>query len=142
MSFRSVLGCCTVAASLCATAQATMAQENALSIELNDAADLEGGCRVTYVALNDTGVLLDKTSFEVFTFDAKAKVAQSLVFQFGRLPVGKTKVVQFDLTGQPCNSISRLLINDISECVVDGKPSTVCIDELKTTNTTSINFGM
>ena len=70
------------------------------------------------------------------------KVGKSLTFQFGRLPLGKTKVVQFDLPGQACDSISRLLVNDVSECTVDGKASDICVDALTTTTRTKIEFGL
>lgn len=117
------------------------AQEKNLAIELNTAADSGGGCRLSFVATNGTGQLLDQVSFEVFTFDDKGTVAQSLVFQFGRFPAGKTKVVQFDLAGQACASISRLLVNDATECAVEGKASTACIDALTTTSRGAIDFG-
>ena len=91
---------------LCAI-QPAAAQEQALTIELNDATDVNGNCRLAYVAFNGTGRLLDKTSFDVFIFDAEGKVGQSLVFQFGRLLDGKTKVVQFDMAGEASDSISR-----------------------------------
>ena len=85
------------------------AQEQSLSIELNDAAPLESACRLVFVAVNKTGVVLDKTSYDVITFDATGKVGQSLAFQFGKLPVGKTKVVKFDLAapGQRCIGVPR-----------------------------------
>ena len=117
-------------------------QDKAISIELNDAADVDGACRLVFVAVNKSGVVLDKTSYDVVTFEATGKVGKSLTFQFGRLPVGKTKVVQFDLPGQACDTISRLLVNDISECSVDGKASDVCIDALATTTRTKIEFGL
>ena len=117
-------------------------QEKAIAIELNDATNVDSACRLVFVAVNRTGVVLDKTSYDVVTFDATGKVGKSLTFQFGRLPVGKTKVVQFDLPGQACDTISRLLINDVSECSVDGKASDVCIDALTTTTRTKIEFGL
>ncbi|MEQ1951983.1 hypothetical protein ABMA59_11250 [Mesorhizobium sp. CN2-181] len=116
------------------------AQDKAIAIELNDASNVDGACRLVFVAVNKSGVLLDKTSYDVVTFDAAGKVGKSLTFQFGRLPVGKTKVVQFDLPGQACDTISRLLVNDVSECSVDGKASDVCIDALATTTRTKIEF--
>lgn len=142
MALRKALYGIMAASGLCATPPGAAAQDKALSIELNDAADMNGGCRLSYVALNETGVLLDKVSFDVFTFDGEGKVGQSLVFEFGRLPAGKTKVVQFDLADQPCATISRLLINDITECIAEGTNSTICIDALKTTTRTSIIFGL
>jgi hypothetical protein len=137
--FLSAMACLSLVLASIAGAQA---QEKAISIELNDAAALEAACRLVFVAINNTGVVLEKTSYDVVTFDAAGKVAQSLAFQFGRLPVGKTKVVKFDLGGQPCDGISRLLVNDASECVVDGKPSQICLDALTTSTRTKIGFGL
>lgn len=111
-------------------------------IELNDAVDIEAGCRLIYVAVNKTDQVLQRTSYDVFTFDGSGRVAKSLVFQFGNFPVGKTKVVQFDLPDQGCTDISRLLINDMRECQVGGAPSTICMDALKTSSRTPIEFGL
>jgi hypothetical protein len=121
---------------------ASLAQDKAIAIELNDAVNIENACRLVFVAMNQSGLVLEKTSYDVVTFDGSGKVGRSLTFQFGRLPVGKTKVVQFDLPGQPCDGISRLLVNEVAECVVDGKASEVCIDTLKTTTRTNIQFGL
>ena len=143
MTVRNVMHAIVAVCGCLALPAGALAQDDKLlSIELNDAADVNEGCRLSYIALNGTGMLLDKASFEVFTFDAQGKVAQSLVFEFGRLPVGKTKVVQFDMAGQKCSAISRLLINDIVECTADGANSTICIDALKTTTRASIAFGL
>lgn len=127
----------------CVGVSASAAQEQgSFSIELNDAQDISGSCRLVYVAVNSTGKRLEKASYDVFTFDETGKVSQSLVFQFGSFPADKTKVVQFDLAGRECAKISRLLINDATECVVDGQGSSLCIDALKTTTRTSIQFGL
>ena len=120
---------------------AALAQDKAISIELNDAVNIENACRLVFVAMIQSGLVLEKTSYDVVTFDGSGKVGRSLTFQFGRLPVGKTKVVQFDLPGQACDGISRLLVNDVAECTVDGKSSDLCIDTLKTTTRTNIQFG-
>ncbi len=115
---------------------------NTFSLELNNSRDVNGGCRLVYIARNGTDVPLDKTSYEVVVFDADKKVSQFLILEFGKLPVGKTKVVQFDLAGQPCAQISRLLINDVSECTSGGKEVGVCMDALKTDTRTDIDFGV
>jgi len=119
-----------------------LAQEKAISIELNDASNADTACRLVFVAINNSGVLLEKTSYDFVTFDTAGKVGRSITFHFGRLPVGKTKVVQFDLPGQACESISRLLVNDIAECTVDGKASDICIDALTTSTRSKIEFGL
>jgi hypothetical protein len=119
-----------------------LGQEKAISIELNDASNADTACRLVFVAINNSGVLLEKTSYDFVTFDTAGKVGRSITFHFGRLPVGKTKVVQFDLPGQACESISRLLVNDIAECTVDGKASDICIDALTTSTRAKIEFGL
>lgn len=131
-----------VAAALCVPAAAQETEDRRITIELNDAADVSGACRLVFVAVNGTGVILEKASFDVVTFDGTGKVGQSLTFQFGKLPVGKTRVVQFDLPGQSCSGISRLLVNDVSECAVDGKASELCLDALTTSTRTGIEFGL
>ena len=118
------------------------AQEKKLSIELNNASDTNGGCRLTYVAMNGTGAVLDKTSYEIVVFDAEQRVSQLLILEFGKLPAGKTKVVSFDLANHGCDKISRILINSASECVdAEGKAVPVCLEELQTSTRTKISFG-
>jgi hypothetical protein len=138
-------GFATIAAGLLTVVSAVspaLAQDSKkLSIELNNASDTNGGCRLTYVAVNGTGVALDKTSYEIVVFDADQKVSQLLILEFGKLPVGKTKVVSFDLGGHGCNTISRILINSASECVSGGQAVPVCLDELQTNTRTKIAFG-
>ncbi len=118
------------------------AQEKSFTLELNNAKDNNGGCRLTYIAVNRTGIQLEKTAYEVVVFDADQTVAQFLILEFGNLPSGKTKVVQFDLANQPCAKISRLLINDVSECTANGETVDVCMDSLKTNTRTAIEFGL
>jgi len=119
-----------------------LAQEKSFTLELNNAKDNNGGCRLTYIAINRTGVVLEKTAYEVVVFDADQRVSQFLILEFGNLPSGKTKVVQFDLADQPCKSISRLLINDVSECSSKGETVTICLDALKPNTRTAIEFGL
>lgn len=119
----------------------TKAPGNVFSLELNGAKDTETGCRLTYVAYNGTGAQLDKTAYEVVVFDKEGGVSQFLILEFGKLPLRKTKVVQFELKGTKCDNISRLLINDISECEVAGKAVSTCFDALKTKSRTNIGFG-
>jgi hypothetical protein len=117
-------------------------QQRKFSLELNNARDVGNGCRLVYIALNGTEVALDKTAYEVVVFDAEQRVSQFLILEFGQLPVGKTKVVQFDLAEQPCGQISRLLINDVAECTSNGETVTICMDALETLSRTSVGFGL
>lgn len=114
------------------------------SLELNNAAETTaGGCRLTYVATNNTGEELGQTAYEVAVFNADGVVSRILVLEFGALTVGKTKVVQFDLSDQPCSDISRIVVNDVSACTLsDGTEGDFCLSGLVTGSRGPIQFGI
>lgn len=109
-------------------AQAAAAQTGQIELELNTAADVEGGCRLTYVATNATPVALEKSAYEVAVYDTDGIVQRLIVLEFGFLPASKTRVVQFDLAGQACTTISRISVNGPVECLSAEGPQTVCRD--------------
>jgi hypothetical protein len=129
-----------VAMTALAMSGAASAQEKVIAIELNKTTSSDAGCRLTFVVKNDTQSLLEKTSYEIAAFDAAKTVMKLLVFEFGRLPVGKTKVVEFALAGVACTDISRILVNTSPACVADGAASTICLDALKTSSLVQIVF--
>tara|TARA_R110002110_G_scaffold293407_3_gene507331 strand:- start:2388 stop:2816 length:429 start_codon:yes stop_codon:yes gene_type:complete len=116
------------AVSLMAAAPAAFAQTGNIELELNTAADADGGCRLTYVATNNTSVALEKNSYEVAVYDNDGLVKRLLVLEFGWLPVGKTRVVQFDLPNQSCADLSRISVNGPVECTSSAGEETVCRD--------------
>ncbi|MDV7142888.1 hypothetical protein R3X27_09340 [Tropicimonas sp. TH_r6] len=118
----------------------SLAQEPGFSLELNSVRPAEMGCRLTYVALNQTGTDLSAAAFEVAVFDAEGTVNTLLILDFGALKDGKTKVVQFDLAGQDCEGISRLLVNDAAECAVEEGEAPNCLEMLAPSSRTSVKF--
>lgn len=104
------------------------AQTGNIELELNTAADVGEGCRLTYVATNNTSIALEKSSYEVAVYNTEGIVQQLLVLEFGWLPVGKTRVVQFDLPQNACGNISRISVNGPVECGSAQGEQTVCRD--------------
>lgn len=107
---------------------AVLAETGNIELELNTAADTNGGCRLTYVATNSSSTALEKISYEVAVYDVDGIVQRLLVLEFGWLPSGKTRVVQFDLPDQACASISRILVNGPVECASKDGEQTICRD--------------
>ncbi|MFT6223509.1 MAG: hypothetical protein ACJA1F_001353 [Paracoccaceae bacterium] len=130
----------TIAASL--SSVPAFAQSGNFGLELNNARSEGSGCRLTYVATNNTGVALDKTSYEVAVFDKDGVVSRLLILEFGQLQNGKTKVVQFDLADKPCGDISRLLVNSVSECTATDGSTPNCMGGLVTSSRGDIQFGI
>lgn len=134
------------AVTLCLFATHAAAQDAApaLSLELNSVGDTaDAGCRLTYVANNGMAAALEKTSFQMAVFDGTGSVTRLIVLDFGALAVGKTKVVQFDIPGQTCAQISRIVVNDVAQCTAAGGAAVPdCLTTLATASRTAIQFGL
>lgn len=123
--------------------QTVLAQNGNFELELNATEDVGVGCRVIYVATNNTGVALDRTSYEVVIFDDAGQVSETLVLEFGQLPLNKTRVVQFDLASQACGDISRILVNNAVDCVSASGKLDVCMTSLiASSRSQTIRFGL
>ena len=125
-----------------ALASPTLAQSGNFALELNTATDIGDGCQLTYVATNNTGIALVETAYQVALFDENGLVTGTLVLEFGALPVGKTKVVQFNLAGKECASISRILINDVSACKSADGDHDFCMSGLIANSRSDIQLGI
>jgi hypothetical protein len=147
MNFRNVSSFFTAAAVAFSMAAApAVAQDNPeFVLELNNAAETSaGGCRLTYVATNRTGVDLSQAAYEVAVFNGSGIVSRILVLAFGELPNGKTRIVQFDISDQPCADTSRIVVNDVAECTLaeDGATGDFCLSTLSTASRASLQFGL
>lgn len=112
-------------------------------IELNRAEDVPEGCRLTFVATNNTGIALSKASYEVAVFGADGVMGQLVVLEFGELPLAKTRVVQFDLPAAKCESLSRLLVNGQDSCESAEGQHDTCLKALSASSRVqSIPFGL
>ena len=109
-----------------------LAQDSRLSVELNEVAPSEKGCKLTFVATNGLTQSLDKASFEFVLFDGKGLVERMAVLDFRDLPAGKMKVRQFDLAGTKCDQVKSLLINDAPVCTGEGVAKDACMKALAT----------
>lgn len=120
-----------------------LAQSGNFDLELNTFSDVPGGCRLTFVATNNTAIALSKTAYQVAAFDGAGAVSALMVLEFGELPLSKTKVVQFDVPEVKCGNITRLLVNDQDSCEsLEGKQD-VCIKALSASSRVpTIPFGL
>jgi hypothetical protein len=114
----------------------------ALTLELNAAEPSEKGCRLTFVVNNKLGGHLVRAAFELALFNKQGVVDRLTVLDFRDMPEGKTKVSRFDLAGADCTNISRVLINQVTECHGNGIEANSCMLNLKTETKTSIVFGL
>lgn len=111
-----------------------------LSIDLNALEQTEKSCRLVFVATNGTGDPIDELALETVLFDASGTVDRFALFDFKALPVGKTRVRQFDLPDTQCKDIGRVLINGAASCKGPTLKGTECMDyiDLKSSSKTEI----
>lgn len=121
--------------SVAATAASAQDQSQpSLAIDLNVLEQVEQACRLVFVASNKTGASIEQMSLETVLFDPKGTVDRFALFDFKDLPVGKTRVRQFDLPDTQCGSIGRILINGAASCKGPSFKGTECIEHLDLTS--------
>lgn len=113
-----------------------------ISLELNHVQPTQdGGCRLSIIATNGLERPMSQLGLEIVAFNKDGLVDQFLRLEFSRISAGKTKVLQFDLAGKACDSLSRLHINDVLNCVPASVTDVYCPDLLDLGNRTAIEFG-
>ena len=114
----------------------------ALVLELNAAQPSDKGCRFTFVVTNNLSAELSKAAFEIALFNQAGVVDRLTVLDFKELPAGKTKVTRFDLSGTDCTKVSRVLINQATDCAGGGIDASACLKALRTESRSGIAFGI
>ena len=109
-----------------------------IGVELNTLTQADAACRVTLVAQNNLGVELTELGLEVVLFDKDGHFDRSIVLKTGSLPIGKSRVRQFDLPGLACKSVARILVNDVTECGGVGLTPSLCLQSLTPTTKAGI----
>jgi hypothetical protein len=113
-----------------------------IRLELNQLQPIaNGGCRLSIIATNGLERPMDELGLEMVAFDKDGLVDQFLRLKFSRISAGKTKILQFDLTGKACDGISRLHVNNVMNCVPASMPDVYCPDLLDLGNRTPVQFS-
>jgi hypothetical protein len=104
------------AAVLCAGLVQAQPPAAPLRLELNRLEPREPGCRVWFVVNNPAAEPLDPLRLDLVLFGRDGVILRRLAVDVGPLPAGRTVVRIFDVTGQPCEGIGQLLLNDLLAC--------------------------
>jgi hypothetical protein len=99
-----------------AAAPAQDADAPALAIRLDSLAQVEGTCRVTFVAENGLGSDIAQLVVEAVAFDVEGGVARLSLLDFGELQDGRPRMRQFDMPDMVCDGIGALLFNGVQTC--------------------------
>jgi hypothetical protein len=129
-------------AALLATASMAQAQEapRQIAIELNGAEETSQACRLSFVIANGLEQGIDDMALELVLFDKDGRVDRFVVARTGKVPAGKSRVRQFDMSGVTCPAIARILVNDVKECTVPGLDTAGCADAITVASRSDIRF--
>lgn len=122
-------------------AQETPAAAPTLAVELNALQPTDGACRITFLATNGLAPI-ERVSLEVALFGAGGGIDRLVSLDFKALSTGKTRVVQFALPELECQSVTRVLINDVTACEGEGLDPAACLAALSTSSRVTAEFGV
>lgn len=103
------------------------AQEARISLELNKLEPASNACRAYVVLQNGSGVAYESLRLDLVMFDAEGVVAKRLALETAPLPVDKTSLKVFDISGMECGQVGRILLNDVLDCTDISGTKTGCL---------------
>ncbi len=131
-----------VAVTALSVAPAAAIEPGQFGLELNALQQSEAGCRITFLAENRLGSEIGKSSFELALFGADGSIDRLVALDFGALPEGKSRVVQFELKQLACDEIGRVLVNDITACEGGDLTPAACLAALVPSTRAAAGFGV
>ncbi len=115
-------------------------QEKKLVLELNALENTASGCRLTFVFENQLDTALKQLRFELALFDPNSRVSSVIILDAGALPQGKTRVKRFNLPDLSCSDVSRVLLNDITECKGQALTAAKCLSQVDISSRSNVEF--
>lgn len=130
----------TFALSLSLLAFGAEAQEARLGIELNRFDDQNGACQASLVLENGTETAFQQLVLDLVMFDADGVILRRLAVDMAPLRAGRMTVKAFAADGIACESIGRILLNDVLSCADAAGPTERCFDLIDTRSRTHAEF--
>lgn len=123
---------------LCLPVAAQEDKAPGLSIELNALAPAEGGCTLSFLAVNGLGGDIASAVFEAVLFDKAGQVDRLTLFDFADLPAGRPRVRQFVVPDLACDGLGRILINGAHSCDAGDLGKAACTEALDLSSRTGV----
>lgn len=129
-----------LAAGPLATPQTLAQTPELIAVQLNTSETAGDACRLTFVIQNRRAEPISKLGFDLVMFDKSDGVSGYAAVDFGALPAGKTVVRQYDVGKGGCDTISRVLLNEIRACEIGGSQDADCLSKLEVSSRSEIDF--
>jgi hypothetical protein len=113
-----------------------------------DGSTAAAGCRAYIVVTNPDPEPIEQLRLDLILFGKDGVILRRIALDLGPLTPHKTAVRLFDLQGQPCDGIGRMLVNDVLACQTGQPGSTAahqerqaCLDRLQVSSRASAELA-
>ena len=121
-------------------AQDSAAGDGVIALDLNKLEPREGACRAYMVVENATAHRLASYMLDLVIFDTDEVIANRLRVRLDDLRAGKTVVRLFDIPEIGCDSVGRVLLNEIAACETASGTAIDCLDLTRTASKARADF--
>lgn len=118
----------------------TQAQEAGLSIELNRLDTEAEACQASLVMENGTETTFEQLVLDLVMFGEDGIIARRLAVDVAPLRAGRMSVKVFAVDRTACESIGRVLLNDVLSCAGGEGPLAGCFELIDTRSRVSAEF--
>ncbi|MEO1161762.1 MAG: hypothetical protein AAFW74_15150, partial [Pseudomonadota bacterium] len=101
---------------------------------------VKDACRFNFVFRNGASKSIKDLVLELVVFNSEDLVDRFVLVKSGSLPMGKTRVRQFDFAGLACDKVSKLLVNEVKACEAGGLDPEACMSRLEVKGSKSIRL--
>jgi hypothetical protein len=114
---------------------APAAGADGLKIELNKLEEADDACRAYLLFENRTDSEFRSLKLDLVMFGLDEGITKRLAIEGGPLPKDKTSVKLFEISGLKCETIGRILLNDVINCQDSaGEKMDGCIEMVTTSS--------
>ncbi|MEM7508380.1 MAG: hypothetical protein AAF415_16730 [Pseudomonadota bacterium] len=125
---------------ICLTPIAAAAEGPKIRVELNKLEPKGANCQAYILLENQTDTGFENLSLDLVLFDGDGVIARRLAVEMAPLRAGKTSVKVFGIDGLGCDTIGRLLVNDVLKCTSAGAARDDCLGLIETASRGSVEL--
>ncbi len=122
-------------------AQDAASANSGLHVELNKLERSEKGCRAYVVVTNPAETGYKSFKIDLVLFQTDGVIGKRFSIDLAPLKPKKKSVKLFEIDAIQCDKIGSFLVNDVMECKADSGPVSRCLEDLKTSSLTNVQFS-
>jgi hypothetical protein len=111
-----------------------------LSVELNTTRSLDGACQLLMVVDNRSKIPFSKLTADLVLFDQDGVIVSRVSTPFGSLRPEKRQVLAFPIEDVDCATLSRVLLNQVTECEYAAEADFDCTDAIRVRHRGTVVF--